>query len=102
MELIAQLSDDILDEIKDAKKYAKQALRLQYKYPAIARGAYKRATEELGHMDEIHKDVTSLIAQVREEKGEPTEEMMREYERRHGCAMDMAAEVYGILGRFKG
>ena len=102
MELIAEISDDILDEIKDTKKYAQRALRLQDKLPALAKRDYKRATDELGHMDELHQDVTALIAQARAEGREPTEDMLREYERRHEKAIDKAAEVYGILGRFKG
>ena len=102
MELIAELADYIEDEIADAKKYARHAIRLQDRKPDLAKLFYNLSTEELGHMDRLHSAVKGLIAQYRDEHGEPPADMQARYDRMHLKSMDRAAEVYGILGRFKG
>ena len=102
MELIAELKDYIVEEIGDAKKYAKHALRCQEKRPELAKLFYTLSTEELGHMDRLHGAVVNLIEAYRAEHGEPPADMLARYNREHEKVIDKAAEVYGILGRFKG
>ena len=102
MELIAELADYIEDEIADAKKYARHAIRCQDRKPDLAKLFYNLSTEELGHMDRLHSAVKGLIAQYRDEHGEPPADMQAKYDRLHLESMDKASEVYGILGRFKG
>lgn len=100
MELIAELADYIEDEIRDAKKYARHALRSRDVRPELSVLFHQLALEEMGHMDRLHSAVKEVIERYRSEHGDPPEAMQKRYDKAHEKMMDEAAEVYGILGRF--
>ena len=100
MELIAELADYIEDEIRDAKKYARHAIRSRDIRSELAVLFHQLALEELGHMGRLHDAVKEVIERYRSEHGDPPEAMQKRYEKAHEKMMDETAEVYGILGRF--
>ena len=102
MKLIAMLSDYITEEISDARKYAKCALKLKEEKPELSQLFYTLAQEEMGHMNRLHSAVAGVIAEYRDKNGDPPPAMQFLYDREHEKQIDAAAEVYGLLSQFKG
>jgi ferritin len=102
MKLIAKLSDYITEEISDAKKYAKCALRLKDEKPELSQMFATLAQEELGHMNRLHSAVVGVIAEYRDKNGDPPPVMQALYDREHEKQIDAATEVHLLLAQFKG
>lgn len=100
MKIIQQLSDMIEEEISDAEKYAKCALKHREDRPDLARLFYTLSQEEMGHMEKLHGAVTSIIAQIREERGEPPPEMLAVYNYLHEKQIDHARNVKAMQSMF--
>lgn len=101
MKEIEQLIDYIDDELDDAEKYANAALNYRESDPATADVAFKLANEEIGHMDQWHKRVVSLIEAYKKTNGEPPAEMLWRYEYTHKKYIEHLAAVKGILSLYK-
>lgn len=102
MKIIQELCDMIDDEICDARKYAKCALKKKEEYPHLADTFYKLSEEEMKHMALLHTEVVTIIEQYRKEKGEPPEAMMAVYDYLHKKSIDKAAEVKTLQAMYKG
>lgn len=102
MLIIEELSDYIEDEIEDAGKYAKIANEYKETRPALAELYFKLSNEELGHMSQLHMQVTAAIEAYKKEHGAPPEHMMKLYEILHRKHMENAATVKGMLSLYKG
>lgn len=61
MEIIKNLSEKIEDELEDADKYIKCALRVKEDYPQLAETYYKLSLEEMKHMAMLHDEVVKII-----------------------------------------
>lgn len=96
MKIIEQLSDMISEEIDDAMKYARCA-KMHEDDTELARTFKLLAGEELNHMNMIHAQVTRIIREYRETKGEPPADMMAVYNYLHGKQIGKAAEVRAML-----
>ena len=90
------------EEISDAKKYAKCALKYKDEKPELAQLFYSLSTEEMGHMQRLHSAVAGVIAEYRERNGDPPAVMLALYDREHEKQIDAAAEVYGLQAQYKG
>ena len=102
MLIIKKLSKMIKEEISDAEKYANCALNYKEDDKALADVFYTLANEELKHMEMLHGQVTRLIANYRNEKGEPPEAMKALYNYVHEEEMENVREVKVLLGMYKG
>ena len=101
MELIKKLSEMIGEEIDDAERYAKCALKYKDEKPSLARLFYTLSQEEMDHMTRLHDAVAEIIREYREENGEPPAAMMAVYDYLHDQHIDEAKEVKAYQEMFK-
>ena len=61
MTIIKTLSEHIEEELQDADTYIELALKWKTEQPDTAELFYELSTEEIGHMNKLHQNVTELI-----------------------------------------
>ena len=93
MKIIRCLDEKIEEELEDAGKYIELAMKWKAEEPETADLFYELSTEEMGHMDKLHQEVTELISDYRKDNGEPPKEMMTLYEYLHEKHMKTATEI---------
>lgn len=93
MQLIRQISDYIEEEIKDAEKYAENALLQKETNFALAKVYYDLSVSELQHQTMLHNMVANLIEDYRAKKGEPPADMLAVYEYLHKRNVDKVKNV---------
>lgn len=101
MKLIKCLSELIEEELHDANKYIDLAMRWKQDEPDTADLFYELSTEEMGHVDKLHEEVSELIEEYRKEKGEPPKEMMVLYEYLHEKHIGTATQIKVKQGIYK-
>ena len=101
MKIIKCLSELIEDELHDADHYIDLAMRWKADEPDTADLFYELSTEEMGHMEKLHKEVTELIEEYRKEHGEPHKEMMVLYEYLHEKHIAEATQIRVKQGIYK-
>lgn len=102
MKLIEKLSEMIDEEIEDAGKYAKCALKYKEENPALSKTFYDLSTDEMRHMTLLHDDVARIIAQYRKENGEPPTAMLAVYDYLHEKQIERAKEVKDYQAMYRG
>ena len=55
MKELKEVVMDIHEELECAEKYAKEAVKHKEQYPALASVYYRISTDDLAHMDMLHK-----------------------------------------------
>ena len=91
----------IEEEIEDARKYAKCALKHKEDMPKLAELFFRLSNEEMNHMSLLHEAVTTIINDYKREHGEPPAEMLAVYKYLHEKQIDHAAEVRSMQAMFK-
>lgn len=100
MKIIAEITDKIMDEIEDARKYAKNAL-LQKDTDKTLAGCYATLSrQELSHARSLHDEAKRLINDYRASHGEPPEGMMAVYNYKHKDAIEKEADVRRMLDMY--
>jgi ferritin len=101
MKIIKILSEQISEEICDAKKYAKMALEYKDEYPDLSRDLYSLSMQEMDHRTILHNRVTEMIKRYREEHGEPPADMLAVYDYLHKQQIEKALEVKSLQAMYK-
>ena len=92
----------IEEEVQDAEKYAKCALKFKDDRPSLSRLFFNLSQEEMDHMNRLHNAVVEIIKEYREENGEPPASMLAVYDYLHERQIEEAAEVKNYQDMFKG
>ena len=101
MKIIKCLSELIEEELEDSQKYIDLAMKWRTDEPDTADLFYELSTEEMGHVDKLHQEVTELIEEYRKEHGDPPKEMMVLYEYLHEKHIGHATEIKIKQGMYK-
>ena len=101
MMIIKCLSELIEEELEDANKYIDLAMKWRNEEPDTADLFYTLSTEEMGHVDKLHEEVSELIEEYRKQKGEPPKEMMVLYEYLHEKHIGTATQIRIKQGMYK-
>ena len=101
MKIIKCLSELIEEELEDAQKYIDLAMKWRTDEPDTADLFYELSTEEMGHVDKLHQEVTELIEEYRKEHGDPPKEMMVLYEYLHEKHIGTATQIKIKQGMYK-
>ena len=101
MKTIKCIEEFIAEEIEDATKYAKLAVKIKDENPSLAKTYYDLSVDELRHMSLLHDEVVAIIEAYRREHGEPPERMMAIYDYLHEQHVSAAsiARVYQAMYR---
>ena len=102
MELIKNLSDMVGDELEDAKKYAKCALKHKAENPALAKTFFDLSTDEMRHMSLLHDEIVEAIETYRKEHGEAPASMQAVYDYLHEKWIERAQEVRTYQNLYRG
>ena len=65
MEVIKEISKKIDDELEDAEKYIKCALKKKQEYPQLADAYFKLSLEEMNHVAILHDQVVRIITEYK-------------------------------------
>lgn len=100
MKIIKMLSEMIEEELEDAEKYAKHALKTKEHNATLAKAFYDLSQQEMEHVNRLHTEVVKIIEAYRKEHGEPPEAMLAVYEYLHEKQITKAGIIKSHQAQF--
>ena len=100
MKIIKCLAEKIEEELNDADAYIELAINWKSEQPETAALFAELSTEEMGHVDKLHADVTRMISEYRQKNGEPPKEMLTLYNYLHEKHIAQAMRIRVKQGMF--
>ena len=101
MEVIKKLSKMIHEEIEDAEKYTKCAIKYKESFPEVSQVLFNLGNEEMNHMEKLHSVVTRVIAEHRAKHGEPPAAMLAVYDYLHEEQIEKAQNVRILQNQYR-
>ena len=92
MKTIQFLTEKIDDELEDAEKYVKCALRTKAENPSLSELYYKLSLEEMKHVTMLHEEVVKIINDYKREHAVP-EGMQILYDYLHARQIKWASKI---------
>ena len=102
MKIIRCLSELIEEELEDAGKYIDLASKWKEDEPQIAALFAELSTEEMGHVDKLHRAVSEKITEHKARNGDPPREMMVLYDYLHDRHIAEATKIRIRQNMFRG
>lgn len=96
MEIIKCLVENIRDEMHDAEKYAKLAMKYKAEYPEMADTFVTLSKQEVNHATMLHNHAERVIRNYRDENGDPPAAMMAVYDWEHEKMIDAMARTKAL------
>ena len=93
MKVIKCIAEKIEEELEDANAYIDLAMKWKPEHPETADLFYELSTEEMGHMEKLHQEVTELINDYKKDHGEPPKDMMTLYDYLHEKHIKTATQI---------
>lgn len=93
MKVIKCIAEKIEEELEDANAYIDLAMKWKAEAPETADLFYELSTEEMGHMEKLHQEVTELINDYKKDHGEPPKDMMTLYDYLHEKHIKTATQI---------
>ena len=100
MKIIKELSHMIEDELDDAEKYIKAAIRVKGDDPELGKLFFDLSREEMGHMERLHNAVVKMIKTYRDAHGDPPAGMMEFYNYLHEAHEERATRIQLYINRY--
>ena len=101
MEIIKTLSKMMAEEVHDAEKYAKCALKWKDERPELARVFDTLSRQEMDHMQVLQNSAVSIIEEAGRAGVEIPPGMMEAYDLLHEMRIEEAAEVKAMQNMFR-
>ena len=101
MKIIKVISEKIEEELKDADAYIQLAIEWKAEQPETAETFYQLSTEEMGHADKLHEQVTRLIREYKDANGDPPAGMMTLYDYLHQRQVSTAMSIRVKQGMYR-
>lgn len=101
MQIIKDLSEMIGEEIADAEKYIRYALKLKTERPELSKKFYTVSLQEMEHMKIWHDAVVEIISAWQKENGDPPMGMQVAYDILHEQHINNAATVKALQALYK-
>lgn len=101
MKIIEELYDMIDEELDDACKYIKCAIKKKEKYGSLAQTFYTLSTDEMKHSTMLHDEVVKLVNEYRNNGEEVPVEMQAVYDYLHDKKIEKANRIKVYMEQYK-
>lgn len=101
MREIKELACDIKRELKQAYKYACEAVKHKEQYHDLAQDYYRLASDALDHVDTLHKEAVAMIDKAKRSDVEIPKAMTEIWNWYHDLMIEDQAEVRRLLDMYK-
>ena len=101
MKELKEVVMDIHEELECAEKYAKEAVKHKEQYPALASVYYRISTDDLAHMDMLHKQAVEMIGEQKRSGVTVPESMQAVWDFEHERQIEDVADVKRLIDMYK-
>lgn len=101
MKMIAEIVEDIREELDGAEHYAKKATQYKGMDDRLASMYATMGTQELSHVDTLHEQAVRLIQVQRSEGKEIPAAMQAVWDWEHGKMVDHVSRVKMLLEMYR-